>query len=165
MVHTLSILVEDESGVLIRMAGLFARRGFNIDSLAVGISEEKNFSRVTMVVPGNLPIIEQLIKQLYKLINVVRIENVITDDTVERQLMLIRVQNNNTEEESRILRIAEIYKAKIVDFQEDYIMVKTSGNSGKVISLKRRLQGFGLDELASTGRVAMSRTLDTSISI
>jgi acetolactate synthase-1/3 small subunit len=156
MLNTLSILVEDESGVLIRMAGLFSRRGFNIDSLAVGISERQNCSRVTMVVPGTSTIISQLIKQLYKLINVIRIDNVESEETVERQLMLLRV-NSNKIAEPRILRIARIYKAKVVDFKKDYIMIETSGNSHKVIGIKERLDEFGLHELASTGRVAMSR--------
>jgi len=163
--HTLSVLVENESGVLIRIAGLFSRRGFNIESLAVGISEKQNCSRVTMVVPGDADIIAQLIKQLYKLIHVLRVDdNDPYQDTVERELMLLRV-NSNIIAEPEILRIVNVYKAKIVDFKTDFVLIETSGNSGKMIGIKERLEAYGLNKISCTGRVAVSRTLDPEFSV
>ena len=111
MKHTLSVLVEDEAGVLTRIAGLFARRGFNIESLAVGPAEQENISRITMVVPGDIKIIEQLTKQLYKLINVLRVQDITTSPCVERELMLLKVQTTNSTR-SEILEIGNIFRSK-----------------------------------------------------
>ena len=114
MKHTLSVLVENESGVLTRIAGLFARRGFNIESLSVGPAEQKNISRITMVVPGDDKTIEQLTKQLYKLINVRKVQDITTLPNVGRELMLLKVRFTE-ETRTEIMDIAKVFNARIVD--------------------------------------------------
>ncbi|HEY9653605.1 MAG TPA: acetolactate synthase small subunit, partial [Coleofasciculaceae cyanobacterium] len=118
MKHTLSVLVEDEAGVLTRIAGLFARRGFNIESLAVGPAEQVGISRITMVVPGDDRTIEQLTKQLYKLINVLKVQDITTTPCVERELMLIKV-NGTSSTRSEIIELAQVFRARVVDIAED----------------------------------------------
>jgi acetolactate synthase I/III small subunit len=118
MKHTLSVLVEDEAGVLTRIAGLFARRGFNIESLAVGPAEQMGISRITMVVPGDDQVIEQLTKQLYKLINVLKVQDITEIPCVERELMLVKV-NAIAPMRSEIIEIVQIFRAKVVDVSED----------------------------------------------
>ena len=115
MKHTLSVLVEDESGVLTRIAGLFARRGYNIESLAVGPAEEAGISRITMVLPGDNRTIEQLTKQLYTLINVLKVQDVSSVPAVERELMLLKV-NTTSFTRTEILEVANVFRAKVVDF-------------------------------------------------
>ncbi|MCU0535464.1 MAG: acetolactate synthase small subunit [Hydrococcus sp. Prado102] len=114
MKHTLSVLVEDEAGVLSRIAGLFARRGFNIESLAVGPAEQVGISRITMVVPGDDRIIEQLTKQLYKLINVLKVQDVTQVPCVERELMLIKVSASSSNR-AEVIELAQVFRARIVD--------------------------------------------------
>ena len=157
MKHTLSVLVEDESGVLSRISGLFARRGFNIDSLAVGSTEEKGISRITMVVSGNNRTIEQLTKQLYKLINVLIVEDVTSIPSVERELMLIKVQiNHNTR--SNVLEIVNIFRAKIVDMAENCLIIEVTGDPGKIAALEKLLYPFGIQEVARTGKISLKRS-------
>ena len=131
MKHTLSVLVEDESGVLTRIAGLFARRGFNIESLAVGPAEQTGISRITMVVTGDNKIIEQLTKQLYKLINVLRVQDITSLPCVERELMLLKVQTTNFTR-TEILDIANVFRAKVVDFAEQTLTLEVTGDPGKM---------------------------------
>lgn len=125
MKHTLSVLVEDEAGVLTRIAGLFARRGFNIESLAVGPAEQDGISRITMVVPGDDRIIEQLTKQLYKLINVLKVQDISEVPCVERELMLIKV-NATSSSRSEIVELAQIFRARVVDVAEDSLTIEVS---------------------------------------
>jgi acetolactate synthase I/III small subunit len=156
MKHTLSVLVEDEAGVLTRIAGLFARRGFNIESLAVGPAEQMGVSRITMVVPGEDQVIEQLTKQLYKLINVLKVQDITEIPCVERELMLIKV-NATAQLRSEILDIVQIFRAKIVDVSEDSVTIEVSGDPGKMVAIVQMVNKFGIREIARTGKVALTR--------
>lgn len=156
MKHTLSVLVEDEAGVLTRIAGLFARRGFNIESLAVGPAEQMGVSRITMVVPGENNVIEQLTKQLYKLINVLKVQDITEIPCVERELMLIKV-NASAAMRSEIIEIVQIFRAKVVDVSEDSLTIEVSGDPGKMVAIVQMLNKFGIREIARTGKVALTR--------
>jgi acetolactate synthase-1/3 small subunit len=156
MKHTLSVLVEDEAGVLSRIPSLFARRGFNIESLAVGPAEQQGISRITMVVPGDDRIIEQLTKQLYKLINVLKVQDITEIPCVERELMLIKVNATSTNR-SEIVELAQIFRARVVDVAEDSLTVEVVGDPGKIVAIVQVLQKFGLREIARTGRIALTR--------
>jgi acetolactate synthase-1/3 small subunit len=156
MKHTLSVLVEDEAGVLSRISSLFARRGFNIESLAVGPAEQQGISRITMVVPGDDRIIEQLTKQLYKLINVLKVQDITEIPCVERELMLIKVNATSTNR-SEIVELAQIFRARVVDVAEDSLTVEVVGDPGKIVAIVQVLQKFGLREIARTGRIALTR--------
>ncbi|HEY9826317.1 MAG TPA: acetolactate synthase small subunit [Stenomitos sp.] len=156
MKHTLSVLVEDEAGVLTRIAGLFARRGFNIESLAVGPAEQMGVSRVTMVVPGEVDVIEQLTKQLYKLINVLKVQDITEIPCVERELMLVKV-NASASMRSEIIEIVQIFRAKVVDVSEESLTIEVSGDPGKMVAIIQMLTKFGIREIARTGKVALTR--------
>ncbi len=156
MKHTLSVLVEDEAGVLTRIAGLFARRGFNIESLAVGPAEQMGVSRVTMMVPGDDQIIEQITKQLYKLINVLKVQDITEVPCVERELMLIKV-NATSSNRSEILELVQIFRARVVDVSEDSLTVEVVGDPGKMVAIVQVLGRFGLREIARTGKIALTR--------
>lgn len=156
MKHTLSVLVEDEAGVLTRIASLFARRGFNIESLAVGQAEQGGLSRITMVVHGDDRIIEQLTKQLYKLINVLKVQDVTEIPCVERELMLLKV-NATSANRSEIVEIAGIFRARVVDVAEDSLTLEVVGDPGKMVAIMQVLQKFGLREVARTGKIALTR--------
>ncbi|AFZ37582.1 acetolactate synthase, small subunit [Stanieria cyanosphaera PCC 7437] len=156
MKHTISVLVEDEAGVLTRIAGLFARRGFNIESLAVGPAEQVGISRITMVVPGDDRIIEQLIKQLYKLINVLKVQDITQVPSVERELMLVKV-NAPASGRAEVIQIAHIFRARIVDMSEDTVTVEVVGDPGKMVAIIQMLNKFGIREVARTGKIALVR--------
>ena len=156
MKHTISVLVEDEAGVLTRIAGLFARRGFNIESLAVGPAEQGGISRITMVVPGDDLVIEQLIKQLYKLINVLKVQDITQIPCVERELMLVKVSANATDR-SEIIQLAQIFRARIVDVAEESVIIEVVGDPGKLVAIIQMLNKFGIKEIARTGKIALTR--------
>ena len=156
MKNTLSVLVEDESGVLTRIAGLFARRGFNIKSLAVGPAEQEGVSRITMVLPGDSKIIEQLTKQLYKLINVLKVQDITNLPCVERELMLLKVQTNNLTR-SEILEIATVFRAKVVDLAEKTLTLEVTGDPGKMVAIEQLLKEYGILEIARTGKISLIR--------
>jgi acetolactate synthase-1/3 small subunit len=156
MKHTLSVLVEDESGVLTRIAGLFARRGFNIDSLAVGPAEHINVSRITMVVPGEDKTIDQLTKQLYKLINVLHVQDVTNIPCVERELILLKVNNSNNRR-SEIVEIVHIFRGKIVDLADTSLIIEVTGDPGKIMAMEQILTPFGIIEIARTGKISLIR--------
>ncbi|MGC9503566.1 acetolactate synthase small subunit [Baaleninema sp.] len=156
MKHTLSVLVEDEAGVLTRIAGLFARRGFNIESLAVGSAEQGGISRITMVVNGNDQVIEQITKQLYKLINVIKVQDITDVPCVERELMLIKV-NASSSTRSEIVELAQIFRARIVDVADDSLIIEVVGDPGKMVAFVQVLQKFGIREVARTGKIALTR--------
>ena len=156
MRHTLVALMEDKPGVLNRISSLFRRRNFNIESLTVGHSETPGISRMTIVSEGNSTIIEQVEKQLYKLINVTRVTNVTDEPTVIRELALIKVTASSAYR-SEITSLVEIFRAKVVDVAPDSLMVEITGTEDKVDSLLGLLQPFGIRELVRTGRVAMVR--------
>ena len=156
MKHTLSVLVEDESGVLTRIAGLFARRGFNIESLAVGPAEEVGISRITMVVPSDERTIEQLTKQLYKLVNILKVEDITNLPCIERELMLIKIKTE-LDERSKILEIATVFRAHIVDLSENSIIIEATGDPGKIAALEQLLSKFAIQEIARTGKISLVR--------
>lgn len=157
MKHTLSVLVENEAGVLTRIAGLFARRGFNIESLSVGPAEQEHLSRITMVVPGDNHTIEQLTKQLYKLINVRKVQNITTIPNVSRELMLIKVLIQ-TQTRSEILDIAKVFNAKVVDLSEEFLTLEVTGEPDKINAFEHLLSRFGIIEIAKTGKIALVRS-------
>ena len=156
MKHTLSVLVEDEAGVLTRIAGLFARRGFNIESLAVGPAEQVGISRITMVVPGDDQIIEQLTKQLYKLINVLKVQDITETPCVERELMLLKV-NAASGTRSEIIELSQIFRARVVDIGDDTLTLEVVGDPGKLVAIVQVLNKFGIKEIARTGKIALTR--------
>ena len=156
MKHTLSVLVENESGVLTRIAGLFARRGFNIESLSVGPAEQKNISRITMVVPGDDKTIEQLTKQLYKLINVRKVQDITTLPNVGRELMLLKVRFTE-ETRTEIMDIAKVFNARIVDLASKCLTIEVTGEPEKILALEQLLQKFGILEIAKTGKIVLLR--------
>ena len=156
MKHTLSVLVEDESGVLTRIAGLFARRGFNIESLAVGPAEETGVSRITMVVPSDERTIEQLTKQLYKLVNILKVEDITNLPCVERELMLIKIKTQLSER-SEILDIAQVFRAHVVDLSDESIIIAVTGDPGKTAAIEKLLSKFSIHEIARTGKISLIR--------
>lgn len=156
MKHTISVLVEDEAGVLTRIAGLFARRGFNIESLAVGPAEQMGISRITMVVPGDDRIIEQLIKQLYKLISVLKVQDITEKPCVERELMLIKINATSTNR-AEAIQVAQIFRARIVDMSEETLTIEVVGDPGKMVAIVQMLGKFGIREIARTGKIALVR--------
>ena len=156
MKHTICVLVEDEAGVLTRIAGLFARRGFNIESLAVGPAETFGVSRITMVVPGDESTIEQLTKQLHKLVNVLKVTDVTKTPCVERELMLIKVNANNSDR-NEVLQIAQIFRARVVDMSDNSLTLEVVGDPGKMVAIISMLSKFGVKEIARTGKIALIR--------
>ena len=154
--HTLVALVEDKPGVLNRMASLFRRRGFNIDSIAVGHSELPDLSRITIVVNGSTPVVEQVRKQLDKIIDVIKVTEISSDEMVNRELALIKVKANSITR-SEVMQIVDIFRANIVDVGSDSVTVEVTGDEDKIDSLCNLLRGFGIKELARTGRLAMTR--------
>ncbi len=156
MKHTLSILVENKPGVLTRVAGLFARRGFNIESLAVGLSEDPKFSRITIVIDGDEHPVDQVTKQLHKLINVLKIRDLDPDNQVSAELLLVRVAGEG-EKRTEALQIAEIFDAKIIDVDRRSLTLRVVGTNDKVEALLELLQPLGVLEVVRTGTVALGR--------
>jgi acetolactate synthase I/III small subunit len=156
MKHTLSILVENKPGVLTRVAGLFARRGFNIESLAVGLSEDSALSRITIVIDGDEHPVDQVTKQLHKLINVLKIRDLEPHNAVSAELLLVRVAADG-DKRTEALQIAEIFKAKIVDVDRRALTLRVVGTNEKVEALLELLQPLGVIEVVRTGTIAMAR--------
>ena len=154
--HVLSLLVEDKPGLLTRVAGLFARRGFNIESLAVGHSELEGLSRITVVVDVDALPLEQVTKQLNKLINVVKIVELDPTQAVEREHLLIKVRVDNTTR-SQILEAVNLFRARVVDVAPDALVIEVTGDSGKVQAFLRVLEPYGIKELAQSGLLAIGR--------
>jgi acetolactate synthase I/III small subunit len=154
--HTLVAIVQDKPGVLNRMVSLFRRRGFNIDSIAVGPSEEADLSRVTIVVNGSTGMVEQVRKQLDKLIDVVRVSDISGDKITVRELAMVKVKATSATR-SEILEIADIFRANIVDVASDSLTIEITGDEDKIDSMLKLLRSFGIKEIARTGRVAMIR--------
>jgi acetolactate synthase I/III small subunit len=154
--HTLSVLVENKPGVLVRISGLFSRRGFNIDSLAVGPTEQEEISRMTIVVNCEEHPPEQVTKQLNKLINVLKIVELEQEQAVQRELLLIKVRAD-TESRSKVLETVQLFRAKVVDVALDAVTVEATGNRDKLDALIRVLEPFGIKELVQSGMVAVGR--------
>jgi len=162
--HTLVALVEDKPGVLNRMASLFRRRGFNIESIAVGRSELPNLSRMTIVVDGSTAMVEQVRKQLDKVVDVVKVSDITGGDMVARELALIKVKATSATR-SEIIEIVDIFRANIVDVAPDSVTIEVTGDEEKINSLFNLLRGFGIKEIARTGRIAMARGASGSLQV
>jgi len=154
--HVLSLLVEDKPGLLTRVAGLFARRGFNINSLAVGPTEVPGLSRITVVAEVDELPLEQVTKQLNKLVNVIKIVELDPDASVYREHLLIKVRVDNTTR-SQILEAVNLFRARVVDVSPDALVIEVTGDSGKVQALLRVLEPYGIREIAQSGRLAIGR--------
>jgi acetolactate synthase-1/3 small subunit len=154
--HTIAVLVENKFGVLSRVAGLFSARGYNIESLSVGETLDPSVSRMTLVVTGDEFVIEQVTKQLHKLIDVIKVSDLTDDDHVERELMLIRV-NAEPQHREEILRTADIFRAKVVDVTPASFTLEATGDEQKLEALVELLRPMGIQELVRTGKVAMAR--------
>ncbi|MCL4554000.1 MAG: acetolactate synthase small subunit [Actinobacteria bacterium] len=156
MTHTLSVLVENKPGVLTRVASLFARRGFNIDSLAVGPTEDPTLSRITIVVSAADIPLEQITKQLHKLVNVIKIQDLDPEDMIARELVLFKV-NASPERRHEIIEIANVFRAKIVDVGKNSLTIEATGSASKIEALEDLFRAYGIKELARTGRIALGR--------
>ena len=154
--HVLSILVENKTGVLTRIAGLFARRGFNIDTLTVGPTEDEQISRVTLTVDGAVHPIDQVTKQLHKLVNVLKIRDLEPGETVARELALFKVSADGVQR-GELMQIAEIFRGKVVDVTKRSIVVELTGTCDKVDAFEQLVRPFGLIEMARTGEIAIAR--------
>lgn len=156
MKHTVSALVENKSGVLARIVTLFAARGFNIDSLTVAETDDSTMSRMTIVVRGDEKILEQIEKQLNKLVDVIKVSEYSSIEHIERDLCLIKVKANKIDR-SEILQIVDIFRAKIVDVSSDSVVIELTGDEDKLIAFMNMIKPFGIREMVRTGIIAMAR--------
>jgi len=155
--HTLSVLVENKPGVLSRVTGLFSRRGFNIESLAVGVCEEPGMSRITIVCIGDDAQIEQVMKQLNKLIDVIKVSDITENDRVERELALVKVTAEPGSSRAEIMQIASIFRAQIIDVGTRTVVLSITGDTEKIDALEKLLRQYGVKELVRTGKIAILR--------
>ena len=156
MRHIISVLVENKFGVLARIAGLFSARGFNIDSLSVGETTDPTVSRMTIVTRGDDSVIEQVTKQLHKLINVIKVSDLIEGSVLEREMLLIRV-SAEPEQRAELLRITEIFKAKVVDANPKTFTIEVTGDEEKVKAILMLLRPLGIKEVIRSGKIAITR--------
>lgn len=154
--HTISILVDNKPGVVARVSGLFARRGYNIESLAVSITDNPDVSRMTIVVDGDENTVEQITKQLHKLIEVSKVQDYIGVAIVARELALIKV-SADVKDRSAIMQLAEVFRGRIIDMSEKTFLIELTGATDKINAFVKLLEPYGVRELARTGRIAMSR--------
>lgn len=155
-----SVLVENNPGVLTRVSGLFSRRGYNIDSLAVGRTDDLTISRMTIVVDGEATVLDQVAKQLRKLVDVIRIQDITDEPHVDRELILIKVKADSAVR-GEVVQIVEIFRGRIVDVGERVCIVEVTGDEGKITAIERALKPFGIMEMVRTGKVAMQRGVQT----
>ncbi len=156
MKHTISVIVENKPGVLSRVAGLFARRGFNIESLAVGVTDDPSVSRMTIVAEGDERDLEQITKQLHKLIDTLKVFDIPRELSAERELALIKVAVNE-KNRGEITQIVEIFRARIIDVAEDSMTVEITGEESKVEGIIKLLRRFGIKEMVRGGKIALQR--------
>lgn len=157
MRHVISATVQNVPGVLAHISGMLASRGYNIDSLAVGETEDPNLSRMTFVVMGDDRILEQVGKQLEKIVTVVKVKNVSSSDYVERDLMLIKVQAEPGPQRSEIRELTDIFRGRIVDVSSENVLIEISGRENKIVAFIEAMRDYGILELVRTGRIAMTR--------
>ena len=155
--HILSILVENKPGVLTRITGLFARRGFNIDTLAVGPTDDDAISRITLTLDGAVQPIDQVTKQLHKLVNVLKIRDLEPEETLARELAMFKISTADGPSRAEVMQICDIFRAKVVDVSKRSLVVEVTGDCGKVDALETLLRPFGLIEMARTGEIAIAR--------
>jgi acetolactate synthase-1/3 small subunit len=158
MKKTLSITVYNESGVLTRISTVFSSRGFNIDSIAVGPTENNGISKIIIVLPGDYQTIEQITKQLNKLIQVIEVKDITNKPCVERELMLIKVQSSS-KTRSEILEIVQIFRSKVVDISDISITIEVTGDPGKIITIQQLLNHYKIIEIVRTGKISIEREL------
>lgn len=156
MKHTVSALVENKPGVLVRIAGLFSRRGFNIESLAVGPTERPDVSRMTIVVDVGDRSLEQVTKQLHRLINVIKLSDLKPEEAVERELVLIKIKAT-PENRAGIIEVADIFRANIIDVSREVMILEVTGTEDKIRAIEDLLKPYGIKELARSGRIALAR--------
>jgi len=154
--HTIGLLVENHFGAFVRIAGLFAAKGYNIDSLTVGPTEERDVSRMTIVTRGDDQIIEQIVKQLHKLVDTIKVMDLTFEPFVERELVLVKVQSTRATR-AEIMQVSEIFRAKVVDISANTLTLEATGSQMKVDAIINMLKPFGIKEVARTGRVALKR--------
>jgi len=154
--HVLSILVENKPGVLTRIAGLFARRGFNIDTLVVGPTDDEQLSRITLTVDGAMHPIDQVTKQLHKLVNVLKIRDLEPGDTVSRELALFKIAADGAQR-AEVLQVCEIFRGNVVDVTRKSLIVEITGTTDKIEAFEEMVRPFGLVEMMRTGEIAISR--------
>lgn len=154
--HVLNVLVENKPGVLTRVAGLFARRGFNIDTLAVGPTDDPDLSRITLTVDGAVHPIDQVTKQLHKLVNVIKIRDLEPGEAVQRELALFKVAADGAQR-AELLQVAQIFRANVVDVSRKTIVIEVTGTREKIEAFEEMIRPFGLVEMSRTGEIAMSR--------
>ena len=156
MRHILAVLVENQPGVLTRVSGLFSRRGYNIESLAVGQTHDPEISRMTIVVDGDDQVIEQVVKQLEKLVDDINVRDISEAEHVDRELVLIKVKAEPTVR-GEIMQIVDIFRARIVDIGHNSLIIECTGDEGKIKAIEKSLRPFGILELVRTGKIAMVR--------
>jgi len=162
MKHVISVLVENKFGVLARISGLFSARGFNIDSLAVGETDDPTVSRMTIVAEGNETTLEQITKQLHKLIDVIKVQDITNQDYIDRELMLIKV-NAGKKDRAELIQIVDTFKAKIIDVNPESLTIEIAGEQSKIDTIMELLAPFGIREIVRTGRIAMARKKEVAI--
>lgn len=158
--YTLSVLVENHAGVLSKVVGLFSRRGFNIHSLAVGVTQDETISRITIEVLGDAATIEQIAKQLNKLVDVIKIKTLRSDEVVKRGLLLVKIRTT-ARNRSEVIQISEVFRAKIVDLSHTTITAELTGNETKLEAFLQMLEPYGVEEIARTGMIALERGANT----
>ncbi len=154
--HILTLLVENKPGVLARIAGLFSRRGFNIDTLAVGPTDDPTMSRITLTLDGALHPIDQVTKQLHKLVHVIKIRDLEPEDTVARELALFKI-SADSESRAEIMQFADIFRGKVIDVSKRSVTIEITGTGDKIEAFERMIRPFGLIEMVRTGEIAISR--------
>jgi len=155
--HIISVIVENRPGILARIAGLFSARGYNIDSLSVSETEDPDVSRMTIVVRGNEKILEQIYKQLNKLIDVIKVQDLTSEEFIERELVLIKVHTPTSTVRQEIMQLTNIFRANIIDVGKKTLTIELIGGSSKLKAMLELLKGFGIKEIIRTGKIAISR--------
>ena len=155
--HIISLLVENKPGVLARIAGLFSRRGFNIDTLAVGPTDDPLLSRMTLTLDGALHPIDQVTKQLHKLVNVIKIRDLEPEEAVARELALFKISSNDGETRAQIMQYTDIFRGKVVDVSKRSVTIEVTGTDDKIEAFEEMVRPFGLIEMVRTGEIAVSR--------
>lgn len=160
MKHTIAILVKDTPGVLARISSLFNRRQFNIESIAAGHSEKKGITRITIVTQGDESILEQITKQLNKLIDVIKVRDLPRENSVERELALIKVQTKSTDQRTEIMQLVEAFRGHIVDIDKQALTIEITGTQEKINAKLKLLDSFGILEISRTGKIALYRGVE-----
>ena len=159
MLHTISVLVENHFGVLARISGLFSARGYNIESLCVGTTEDATISRMTVVVQGDETVLEQIVNQLHKMVEVIEVLDLTKESHVERELVLIKA-SADAKRRTELLEVANIFRAKVVDMSPQAVIVEVTGSQDKIRAFVDMVRPFGIQELARTGRIALVRSMN-----